>query len=333
VKVLFVGDPHLKMSRFDISVRFLNWITELSLELKPDMVVNLGDSFDTHAVLRSELMQEFRKHVDAICSNNMDYVYVLGNHDQYKPNDATYHALQPFIGLYKNLIIADKPINYKDISFIPYVHNLRDFPTKTLPICVAHQSFVGVDYGYLRPDVGVDADKVSADVIISGHIHLRQEFGKVMYPGTPFAHNANDLNQEKGVMLFDTDTYKSTFIKSPFPMWRSIEKTIDQNFTSDDFHDYLSQSLTKADHWHVRLSGYRNDITNYMNSKKYRDLSAQYDIIIKPEYLDSDKKKFKIKAHTPKQVVKDFVDNVYSGSEDKQQLKATLNDLLDQVNS
>ncbi len=59
------------------------------------------------------------------------------------------------------------------------MHDFTKFPRETQPICIAHQTFVGADYGYYRPDVGADADKCNAEIIISGHVHKKQEFGKV----------------------------------------------------------------------------------------------------------------------------------------------------------
>ena len=62
-RILFIGDPHLKINRFDLATKFLTWLDALIEKEKPDLVVNLGDTFDTHAVLRSEVMNIFMAHV------------------------------------------------------------------------------------------------------------------------------------------------------------------------------------------------------------------------------------------------------------------------------
>jgi predicted MPP superfamily phosphohydrolase len=62
-KILLIGDVHLKITRFDLCKSFLNWLNLVIEQEKPDLVINLGDSFDSHAVLRSELMEEFKQHV------------------------------------------------------------------------------------------------------------------------------------------------------------------------------------------------------------------------------------------------------------------------------
>src|ERR1700680_1554966 len=105
---LFIGDPHLKINRFDLATSFLNWLNKLIEEQKPDLVVNLGDTFDTHAVLRSEVLNEFMKHVYGVLSQKIPYVYLVGNHDMYKPNDPKYHAMLPFKNRIKDFYVVDE---------------------------------------------------------------------------------------------------------------------------------------------------------------------------------------------------------------------------------
>lgn len=241
------------MSRFDTCKKFLLWVSSIVEKEKPDLVINLGDTFDTHAVIRSEIMAEFMKHVKSI-TQHCEYIYLLGNHDMFKPNDATYHALLPFKGEIDNFTIIDKITDRHDMTFVPYMHNWKDFPKKPgQRIIVAHQTFIGADYGYYRPDVGVDADKISAEIIISGHVHKRQNFGKVYYPGSPYAGGLDDIDQIKGLTLFDKSTYGMEFISAPFPMWKGARFSIDDETSISDIHNHLRGSVTKGDHWVVEL--------------------------------------------------------------------------------
>src|SRR5210317_745108 len=182
MKILLIGDPHLKITKFNLAQEFLSWVNQVIKDQRPDMVINLGDTFHTHAVIRSEVVTEFKNHVSGVTKLGIPYYYILGNHDCYKPDDSKYHALQPFD--IENFHVIDEVTDVGNMTMVPYIHDFDKFPTQTKSICVAHQQFVGCDYGYYRPDIGVDADKVSADIIISGHIHKRQMFGKVIYPGT-----------------------------------------------------------------------------------------------------------------------------------------------------
>jgi len=330
MKILFIGDMHLKISKFDLSKRFLAWIGTTIKEVQPDLVVNLGDTFDTHAILRSEILYEFKKHVED-CP--VPYIYVLGNHDRFKPNDDTYHALQSFN--IDGFRVIDKPTDIEEISFIPYMHDFVNFPKETKPICIAHQTFVGADYGYYRPDVGVDADKISAEIIISGHIHKKQNFGKVYYPGAPFAHNLGDIDQEKGITIFDTATYKMEFIYSPFPRWRGIKLEISDTLPVNDLHKTIISSIDdnpNKDNWVIDITGPKAEIISYLDSKKWSDLQKKQPIRVRPTYTDNNRvEKKKISSVAISDIVCDYVDTIYTGSLEKTALKDKAVQLLNKT--
>lgn len=331
MKLLLIGDPHLKISKFQLSCEFLAWVKVIAAEIKPDMVVNLGDTFDTHAVVRSEILSEFRKHVLDITELGIHYRYVLGNHDQYKPNDSKYHALESFKGI-ENFIVVDKPWNstVENITWVPYIADYKQFPLDTLPIVIAHQTFVGADYGYYRPDVGVDADKVKADMIISGHIHKRQMFGKVVYPGTPFAQGADDVNQQKGLMLFDTETYEYSFIKSPFPSYTGLTYELTQDQNVDTMHASIASQLNGKDMYILDIIGPKAEIIAYMDSKRFKDLKAKNSIRVKPEYIDRQKTLGKqIKVNSISDIVNEYIDQVYDGTLDKGIIKSKAIEILE----
>ena len=317
MKILFCGDKHLKITRFDLAKQFLALLNTMIKEEMPDMYVCLGDDMDSHAVLRSELMSEFRKHIDYVRQLGIPTYYILGNHDMYRPKDDKYHAFQSMIGLYDNFTVVDKRLDVDNITMVPYIPDHTKFPLDTQSICVAHQTFVGADYGYTRPEVGVDADKVRAEIIISGHVHIRQSFGKCYYPGTPYAQSVNDINQIKGVMMFDTETYQQRFIEIPLPKWSGIKYELGPGFSIEDLHSDLVKSVTKQDHWIVEISGPRAEITAYIASERYGQLQKDVDIRIKPKFIDKEKKRVEIKAVSMEQIIEECVNKVYNGSIDK----------------
>jgi len=329
-KILFIGDPHLKMNDFEQSVALLRWIESVTLQHRPDIVCNLGDTFHNHAVLRSELMKEFKNHVNKI-NNTSTYWYVLGNHDQYKPKDNKYHALQCF-DQHEGFVVFDKPrVDILDMTIVPYVQKFEDFPLDTNRICITHNTFIGADYGFRREDCGIDADKVSADIIISGHIHKRQTFGKVVYPGTPIAHNASEVDEVKGLLLFDTATLEQQFIESPFPAWKSKEFTISQLFNLDNLHSEIS-SLDSLNKWLVKITGPKAELSSYLRSKRHLCSLADKNVVIKLNLIDSEKQnRVKIQASSPSNIVSEYVDKVYSGSIDKQLIIRKANDIINSL--
>jgi len=327
-RILFIGDPHLKISNLAAAKTFLAWVYQVVVDTKPDIVVNLGDTFDTHAVVRSELLFEFKKHLQSV-TPLCPYFYVLGNHDFFKPNDSTYHALQAFAGVYENLVVVDKIMHKKDlgITFVPYQPDHASFPLETLPICVAHQTFAGCDFGGYRPDDGVDADKVSAELIVSGHIHKKQAFGKVYYPGSPYSQSMKDIGQIKGLSILDTNTYKFQFLQSPLPSWQSLEVAVSDVKTTISS---IENSINQGDNWVVVFTGPRKEIAAIFDSKDWKKLCEKSRISVRTKYVDSDRvERIKIQAHTVTDVVEEYIDRVYSGALDKDLIKKTMRQLFD----
>lgn len=327
-KILAIGDPHLKINHFDLSKRFLEWITSIIQQQKPDLIVNLGDTFDNHAVLRSEIMTEFMKHVD-VARAVAPYIYLIGNHDQFKPNDSKYHALSHLRDRVDNFIIIDKTTNLHGITFVPYCHNPNLFPKETSPICIAHQLFKGADYGNITTKDGVDSScLIGTEIIISGHIHKRQRLDnsrskgpEVFYVGSPFALSASDINQIKGVSIIDTATYEETFIQCPLPMWRGDKFIIEPNFTTNDMHHYLSANLPRSkDHWVIDITGPKAEIINYLKSQEYKTMIENVDVKIKTSFTDKEKRQIRIESLSIENIISQYVTKVYSGSLDKKLL-------------
>lgn len=276
-----------------------------------------------HAVIRSELMTEFHMHCQRVALKR-PYWYILGNHDQYKPKDNKYHALQTFN--IPNFRIFDKIEHVGDnITVVPYVQRFDDFPLETSEICITHNTFIGADYGFKREDAGVNADKVSANIIISGHIHKRQSYGKVIYPGTPYAHSSSDVDQTKGLLLFDTTTFEQVFIESPFPRWRGVEFEVTQDNPISNLHELLKVELNDTDKWIVKASGPKVELAAYFKSKEYLELIKDKKVISKVTPTDKLKQKVQIKATSIESIMEEYINKVYDGNIDKQLiLKKTL---------
>jgi DNA repair exonuclease SbcCD nuclease subunit len=342
MKVLFIGDPHLKITRFDLAKQFLTWVDSVVEKHKPDLIVNLGDTFDTHAVLRSEIMTEFMNHVDK-CRKIAPYVYLLGNHDMYKPNDAKYHALSHMVGKIQNFTIIDRIMDYGNITFVPYQHNIDNFPKQTRPLCVAHQDFKGADYGDITTKNGVDPLGIEGvEFIISGHIHKRQRINydsvtasgrQVFYVGSPFSQSASDINQIKGVSIIDLETLKEEFIVCPLPVWRGLKYELSPVFSAEEMHEDIVHELNDTDHWVIEITGPKAEVLGYLGSKKGKSIVTGRDVKIKTVFTDKEKRQVRIEALSLDHIVSEYIDKVYSGAIDKDTLKSKANEVFKSLNN
>lgn len=334
MRVMFLGDPHLRINKFSLATQFLTWVNKFIEEQKPDLVVNLGDSLDTHAVIRSEAINELMSHIYRVIDLGIPYVYVTGNHDYYSPKDSKYHALLPFKNRIANLHVVDVPQDLFGMTFVPYLANGNDFPKKTQPICIAHQTFLGADYGPVNALEGVDAESIEAEIIISGHIHKKHNLGKVVYVGSPYSQDASDVNQIKGISIFDTDTFEFSFTQTPLPTWKACKFTIDGENTADGVHAALVvTTVDKANHYMVEITGAKAEVVAYVESAKYLKLVKGLSIRLKTVFTDKERKKISINAVSMEQILSEFVSKVYSGSLDKDKVLQKAKEVLEQVKS
>ncbi len=329
-----MGDPHLKITKFQLAEEFVEWLNKTIADVRPDWVVNLGDTFDTHAVVRSEIMGIFKNHVDYVTKDlGIRYYYILGNHDLYKASDSKYHALQPLRDIPK-FEVVDKRLDFNlntSITMLPYIHNAKDFPNETNEILICHQDFLGADYGFIKSEYGKDPREVKANIIISGHIHKQQSLEQVTYPGSPFSQSANDIEQVKGLMLFDTETYEKKFIECPLPQWKKLVFDLSSEFTLDGMHTVISGMVDDKHHWLIEITGLKTEIISYLDSKKYKTVVVNKDVKIKTIFTDKDKKKTEIKATSMQNIMLEYIEKVYKGSISKEDVKKKALDVLERA--
>lgn len=215
MKILRVGDMHVTVSNLKESETLMEFIVKAAVENKVDTIEFLGDLMDTHSVIRSEVLNFWKVWFDNIDKLNIKTFVLVGNHDQNGDSEREQfvNSLNVFDGIYKNIVIVNRQIEYNGIMYLPHfgdpetfltmTHSLLfSFPKSTL--LIAHQTFIGAKYesGFPAED-GIDIDSVPMEAIISGHIHKCQQIGKVFYPGTPKWQKSTDAGEDKGIWLFE----------------------------------------------------------------------------------------------------------------------------------
>lgn len=214
IKVLRVGDPHVKINNLAESAKLIEFVYQQAILHSVDRIEILGDLFHNHAVLRVEILSFWQRHLQYL-AGFCEVVALVGNHDQTGDYEGNLHALN----LYKlinskfPIHIIDYPTRMGVFAYLPYIHHEEPFleaanklaeeGAKTL---VCHATFQGSQYdnGFYAPD-GFDLEKLNYPLVISGHIHKRQRFGKAIYPGTGKWDTNSDANEEKGLWLVTHD--------------------------------------------------------------------------------------------------------------------------------
>lgn len=320
-KILLIGDPHIRHTHLKEGEDLLGWIEEVLEETKPDLVINLGDTFDDHAVIRAEVLCAVSRHIDRVSAMKIPMTMLLGNHDMWKPSSSQYHALEVLKGK-PLLTVADSILVQDGLTYVPYLPDPKDWPEVKTRIAITHNTFIGADYGFKLSSDGIALDSISCDLVASGHIHKPQciqsglEHSRLLYPGSPMCLSAGEADQIKGLTILDSKTLETSFIRSPFPIWRTL-----------DFHVGLQSdmNLNETDMWIVRLIGPRAEVKAMLDSKEIKDLKRKIHINFKTEFTDSVKSsKVSITAPTVAMMTDQYIDKVYVGSLCKEDLKSTI---------
>lgn len=180
-KILIIGDLHFRPKEIDLNRLLVTEVLEIIKEIKPDGVVVLGDTLDTHDVYKGSahsLSERFFHRIRLLTK----LVVLLGNHDL-KNNQVNLtidrEADHPYTALkyWDNTILVDDvtlfDINGHQFCAVPYLPNgcfmdaIKDVDQRKITSFFSHQLF---DFpGNYEPE----ADKWPDDCKMNfcGHIH------------------------------------------------------------------------------------------------------------------------------------------------------------------
>jgi len=211
---IIIGDPHITIKNLRESNDFFEHIAkkvEQCRGIEPVEIIILGDGQHNHSVIRMEVLNYWDYLFETLSKMETitNIYYLVGNHDLSgdKNRERDQSAFSVFSGKYPKVQIINKPKVFDNVAFMPYYSSEKSFldgchklyekgATETV---ICHQTFNGAKYetGMYAPE-GFDHTKVPQNKILSGHIHIKQEFDKVFYPGTWRWMTKSDANTEKG---------------------------------------------------------------------------------------------------------------------------------------
>ena len=209
MKVIRVGDPHVKHTNLEESQKIIDFAIEKALEHEAHCIEFLGDLFHTHAIVRQEVLDFWFNNFQKIKNLHIAVVALVGNHDvQNIKNPQTMNALNVFKEM-PYVTIVDKPLKSTEsnVLYMPYYYDV-DLYIKDVHKyannagCLVTHMTIAKDNNVLGyyDDHAIDPDLLpNFRQIISGHIHTSQQIGKCTYIGTPKWDTMADANVMKGI--------------------------------------------------------------------------------------------------------------------------------------
>ena len=214
MKALLVGDMHCQISNLDESYKLIRFICQEACAYNVDTIIFLGDQFHNHSVLRLEVISFWRAWaLPQLVASTKKVVFMVGNHDICgdKQKERTMSANDIFEGV-ENVIVTSKPMKINGVSFIPFTSDKEQFVREAIELnggeigktLICHQTFNGAQYenGFYAPE-GLDQLLLPYESIVSGHVHLSSQIGKVKYIGSPRWMSMNDANSKKHIAIAD----------------------------------------------------------------------------------------------------------------------------------
>lgn len=213
VTLLIIGDPHFKTGNPLETVPMTKEVVSVARRLKPDAIINLGDTLDRHESIHVNPLERATQFMYELSEIAPLYI-LIGNHD--RPNNSNFLTTEhPFnaLKMWPGTTVVDKVISVtiKGLKFtmVPYVppgrfqEALNTLPDSTIGIraIIAHQEFKGAKMGAIRSEVG-DIWPLSSPLVISGHVHDYDRLQpNMIYTGTPIQHAFGD-REDKTVSIF-----------------------------------------------------------------------------------------------------------------------------------
>ncbi len=212
-------------------------------ELNPDIIVNLGDTFDNHTLTSYDVntASEFFKCFEDVI--NIPHYVLVGNHDML---NSKYNAVDLLDNI-NNIQVIKEPITlYDNLAFMPYVDkvNINNMPEGTF--LFSHLDIEGSTIRnniLLKEGISTKVLKEKYKLVFNGHIHRAGILDNVVNVGSITTHSFSDANDSvPQCYIFDTDTMDLNIIQSHCcPLFRKYNPdNMNVDVYLDELEDYLS---------------------------------------------------------------------------------------------
>jgi predicted phosphodiesterase len=279
MNILLIGDLHIRPKSFLECNQLFSEVYNLIDNNKYDIICLLGDILDSHSRVDLRSLCMANEFILNLSKKILTFV-LIGNHDRI--NNSVYLTDEhPFTALknIKNIVIVDKPIEYNNLLFCPFIpvnrfnDAIKDFNLENIKIIFAHQEF----QNSIFKDQG---DVYEKNVpIYSGHIHNSIRLGKIYYVGTPYQHTYFE-SSDKFILALNIENDK--IIEEKIRL-KIIKKRVQEINISELLNYKIDENyLTK-----LIISGDKK----LLNNEKIQDILKHPKIFYK---LSIDKKKIDI---------------------------------------
>ena len=219
-------------------------------------VIHLGDAFDSRKGVDYWALDWAKENVyDRFQDLGITVYNIVGNHDAYYKNSNEINAIDTLLQQYFNVVRVSKPAEYiiegMKTVLLPWI--CADNEKETFKLL--EETEAKVVFGHLElngftvypgqyQQEGLDKKVFQKfDRVYSGHYHTRSDDGKIFYLGNPYQMFWNDVDDNRGFNIFDTNEYELEKFDNPYSMFERIyyDETDYKKFDTS----YLTNKMVK----------------------------------------------------------------------------------------
>lgn len=213
-------------------------------------VLHLGDAFDNRRFIEFDGLEWTQRVVlDPLSKYNVHMI--VGNHDVAFKNSNRINSPSLLLKNYQNISVYWKPteINVEglDVLMIPWINSENEqevqeaIQKSKCRVAMGHFELNGfiAHRGHVMEDSRDPDSLYKFEKVFSGHYHTRSDNGKIFYTGNPYEIYFNDVDDERGFTIFDTETLEHEFVSNPYKLHYQIVYDEDKPFLPKDLNNKL----------------------------------------------------------------------------------------------
>lgn len=234
MKLLITSDWHWyltsgNLKRGDIIDTCYN-IVDIAIQNKADCFVHCGDVYHRNVITHQKRVKQFTKLCYKLEDAKIQSFFLVGNHDEISRKDEEHSMCATQETRFEHVTIVDKPSFFEskaiDFFFVPHISESKYEGKKPAAVTLekwqerndekkiivfAHTEIEGAvagteemmmaNKGFTLPKEIIQDKNVQK--VFCGHIHKHQDIGKVTIVGAPVYVDASEVNDKKGVILYE----------------------------------------------------------------------------------------------------------------------------------
>jgi len=274
-------------SDLHLSQRSAEWVFAALEPLRADAeehggtTVLVGDILDQPSMVH---MPTFNRLREVLQSFKGSVLVVAGNHDQY---DGTRNALEALDG--GNVTVISEPMVTRVGLVVPYlppdrfweaVEALKREATEAQMGCWwTHQGWRGSYLNNMRRDHdGLSCKRVTAKLVVSGHYHMPQNLGPIIYCGSPYETSFSEEGQRKGWLRWTAKTPRAFAAdpgipeRVPFAIGAPVHHTVQWDLQGAD--PKRPKGLKRGDRVRIVVNGTRDEVKKRAQTLKKAGLEG-----------------------------------------------------------